>query len=428
MPTIQSIHAREVLDSRGNPTIDVEVCLSDGARGSAMVPSGASTGTHEAVELQDGDPARYRGRGMLRAISRVQDVICPALRGVSPFDQSQVDGMLKELDSTPDKSRLGANSILGVSMATARASAGSLGVPLYHYLSQGSASLLPVPMFNILNGGRHARGSTDFQEFMVVPVSASTFAEALRAGAEIHNALLHLIEDKYMNTGVGDEGGFAPSLPSNTHAVEIILRAIRVAGYEPGRDCGIALDAAATELHRRGTYHLAREGLWLTSEDLVDYYANWVEQYPVVSIEDGLSEDDWEGWDLLSRRLGGKIQLVGDDLYTTNVDRIARGVETGASNSVLIKPNQIGTLTETLEAVKMTRDAGWSTVMSHRSGETEDTTIADLAVAWETGQIKAGAPCRSERLAKYNRLLKIEQEIGPDARYAGRGALRHAAV
>ena len=393
-----------------------------------MVPSGASTGTHEAVELQDGDPARYRGRGMLRAISRVQDVICPALRGVSPFDQSQVDGMLKELDSTPDKSRLGANSILGVSMATARASAGSLGVPLYHYLSQGSASLLPVPMFNILNGGRHARGSTDFQEFMVVPVSASTFAEALRAGAEIHNALLHLIEDKYMNTGVGDEGGFAPSLPSNTHAVEIILRAIRVAGYEPGRDCGIALDAAATELHRRGTYHLAREGLWLTSEDLVDYYANWVEQYPVVSIEDGLSEDDWEGWDLLSRRLGGKIQLVGDDLYTTNVDRIARGVETGASNSVLIKPNQIGTLTETLEAVKMTRDAGWSTVMSHRSGETEDTTIADLAVAWETGQIKAGAPCRSERLAKYNRLLKIEQEIGPDARYAGRGALRHAAV
>ena len=428
MPTIQSIHAREVLDSRGNPTIDVEVCLSDGARGSAMVPSGASTGTHEAVELQDGDPARYRGRGMLRAISRVQDVICPALRGVSPFDQSQVDGMLKELDSTPDKSRLGANSILGVSMATARSAAGSLGVPLYHYLSQGSASLLPVPMFNILNGGRHARGSTDFQEFMVVPVSASTFAEALRAGAEIHNALLHLIEDKYMNTGVGDEGGFAPSLPSNTHAVEIILRAIRVAGYEPGRDCGIALDAAATELHRRGTYHLAREGLWLTSEDLVDYYANWVEQYPVVSIEDGLSEDDWEGWDLLSRRLGGKIQLVGDDLYTTNVDRIARGVETGASNSVLIKPNQIGTLTETLEAVKMTRDAGWSTVMSHRSGETEDTTIADLAVAWETGQIKAGAPCRSERLAKYNRLLKIEQEIGPDARYAGRGALRHAAV
>jgi enolase len=426
--TIQSIHGREVLDSRGNPTIDVEVRLSDGTRGNAMVPSGASTGSHEAVELQDGDPARYHGRGMLQAISRVHDVICPALRGVSPFDQSKVDGMLKELDGTPNKSRLGANSILGVSMATARAAAASLGVPLYHYLSQGSARLLPIPMFNVLNGGRHARGSTDFQEFMVIPLSASTFAEALRAGAEIHNRLLHMIEDRDMYTGVGDEGGFAPSLPSNAHAVEVLLQAIQTAGYEPGRDCGIALDAAATELRRRGTYHLAREGIWLTSEELVDYYVDWVEQYPIVSIEDGLSEDDWEGWELLYRRLGGKIQLVGDDLYTTNVDRIARGIETGTSNSVLIKPNQIGTLTETLEAINMTRDAGWTTVMSHRSGETEDTTIADLSVAWETGQIKSGAPCRSERLAKYNRLLKIEQEMGADARYAGAGALRHAVV
>ena len=428
MPTIQSIHAREVLDSRGNPTIEVEVRLSDGARGSAMVPSGASTGTHEAVELQDGDPARYHGRGMLQAISRVEDIISPALRGVSPFDQSEVDGMLKSLDGTPNKARLGANSILGVSMATARAAAESLGVPLYHYLSQGSGRLLPVPMFNILNGGRHARGSTDFQEFMVIPVAASTFAEALRAGAEIHNALLHLIEDKYMVTGVGDEGGFAPNLPSNGHAIEIILQAIRQAGYEPGRDCSIGIDAAATELYRNGTYHLAREGLWLSSEELVDYYTGWVDQYPIVSIEDGLAEDDWDGWELLNRRLGSKVQLVGDDLYTTNVDRIARGVKAGSSNSVLIKPNQIGTLTETLEAVNMTRKAGWSTVMSHRSGETEDTTIADLAVAWETGQIKAGAPCRSERLAKYNRLLRIEGELGSAARYAGRGALRHAAV
>ena len=428
MSIIQSVHAREVLDSRGNPTIDVEVRLSDGARGSAMVPSGASTGSHEAVELQDGDPARYHGRGMLRAISRVHDVICPALRGVSPFDQSQVDGMLMELDGTPDKSRLGANSILGTSMATARAAAASLGVPLYRYLSQGSANLLPIPMFNVLNGGRHARGSTDFQEFMVVPMSASTFAEALRAGAEIHNRLLHLIEDRYMYTGVGDEGGFAPSLPSNAHAVEILLQAIQTAGYEPGRDCGIALDAAATELHRRGTYHLAREGIWLTSEEMVEYYVDWVERYPIISIEDGLSEDDWDGWELLYRRLGSKVQLVGDDLYTTNVDRIARGVQTQASNSVLIKPNQIGTLTETLEAIRLTRHAGWSTVMSHRSGETEDTTIADLSVAWETGQIKSGAPCRSERLAKYNRILKIEQEMGADARYAGRDALRHAAV
>lgn len=428
MPNIQSVHAREVLDSRGNPTIDVEVRLSDGARGSAMVPSGASTGSHEAVELQDGDPARYHGRGMLRAISRVHDVIHPALRGVSPFDQAQVDGMLKDLDGTPNKSRLGANSILGTSMATARAAAASLGTPLYRYLSQGSANLLPVPMFNVLNGGRHARGSTDFQEFMVVPMSASTFAEALRAGAEIHNALLHLIENRYMNTGVGDEGGFAPTLPSNAHAVEVLLQAIQTAGYEPGRDCGIALDAAATELHRRGTYHLAREGIWLTSEELVDYYVNWVEQYPIVSIEDGLSEDDWNGWELLYRRLGSKVQLVGDDLYTTNVDRIARGIQTRTSNSVLIKPNQIGTLSETLEAIRLAKRAGWSTVMSHRSGETEDTTISDLSVAWETGQIKSGAPCRSERLAKYNRLLKIEHEIGTDARYAGRTALRHAAV
>ena len=428
MPNIQSVHAQEVLDSRGNPTIDVEVRLSDGARGSAMVPSGASTGSHEAVELQDGDPARYHGRGMLRAISRVHDVIHPALRGVSPFDQAQVDGMLRDLDGTPNKSRLGANSILGTSMATARAAAASLGAPLYRYLSQGSANLLPVPMFNVLNGGRHARGSTDFQEFMVVPMSASTFAEALRAGAEIHNALLHLIENRYMYTGVGDEGGFAPSLPSNAHAVEILLQAIQTAGYEPGRDCGIALDAAATELHRQGTYHLAREGIWLTSEEMVDYYVDWVEQYPIVSIEDGLSEDDWNGWELLHRRLGGKVQLVGDDLYTTNVDRIARGIQTHTSNSVLIKPNQIGTLSETLEAIRLTKRAGWSTVMSHRSGETEDTTISDLSVAWETGQIKSGAPCRSERLAKYNRLLKIEHEIGADARYAGRAALRHAAV
>ena len=424
MPTIQSVHAREVLDSRGNPTIAVEVRLSDGAVGSAMVPSGASTGAHEAVELRDGDPARYNGKGVLRAVSNVRDVIHPALMGVSPLDQSAVDGMLKELDGTSDKSRLGANAILGVSMATARAAAASLGVPPYHYLSGGSATLLPVPMFNVLNGGRHARGSTDFQEFMVMPWSASTFSEALRAGTEIYAALLRLIEDEGMSTTVGDEGGFAPSLPSNGDAVEMVLRAVRAAGYEPGPDCGIALDTAATELYRDGAYHLDREELRLTSEEMVEYYADWVERYPIVSIEDGLAEDDWEGWELLTRRLGDRVQLVGDDLFTTNVERISRGVETGAGNSVLIKPNQIGTLTETLEAVDVTKAAGWTTVMSHRSGETEDTTIADLSVAWETGQIKAGAPCRSERLAKYNRLLKIEEELGADARYAGSGAFR----
>ena len=425
VPTISSIKAREVLDSRGNPTIEAEVRLSDGARGRAMVPSGASTGAHEAVELQDGDPARYHGRGMLQAVSIVQEIIGPALLGVSPFDQSEVDRLLTDLDGTPDKSRLGANAILATSMAVAWAASRSRSEPLYRYLSSGSAPLLPLPMFNILNGGRHARGSTDFQEFMVIPVGARSFAEALRAGAEIHNALLHLLEDRYLGTNVGDEGGFAPSLPSNSNAVEIVLAAIRRAGYEPGTECSIALDAAASELFQNGSYHLAREGVSLTSEELVDYYAAWVDQYPIISIEDGLAEDDWDGWELLCRRLGGKVQLVGDDLYTTNVERIVMGVKRGASNSVLIKPNQIGTLTETLEAVTMARNSGWSTVMSHRSGETEDITIADLSVAWGTGQIKAGAPCRSERLAKYNRLLRIEEELGAGARYAGREAFRH---
>ena len=382
MTTIQNIHGREVLDSRGNPTVEAEVRLSDGAVGAAMVPSGASTGKHEAVELRDGDSTRFGGRGVLTAVENIHQKIAPALKGSSPFDQSAIDRLMIELDGTQDKSSLGANAILAVSMAAARAASVSKGVPLYRYLSTdrelrseavnskaaADSYTLPAPMFNILNGGRHARDSTDFQEFMVVPVGMSSFAGALRAGAEIYHALGRLLVDRSLSSNVGDEGGFAPSLASNQDALEVVLSAIEKAGYRPGEECFIALDAAASEFFRDGEYHLAREGATLTAQELVSFYAEWVEMYPILSIEDGLAEDDWDGWKALTGRIGDKVQLVGDDLYTTNPQRITRGIQLKTSNAVLVKPNQIGTLTETLEAVSITKGAGWSTVISHRSG------------------------------------------------------------
>jgi enolase len=418
--TIDGIYGREVLDSRGNPTVEAEVRLSDGAFGRAMVPSGASTGKHEAVELRDGDSSRFGGRGVLTAVGNVNGKIAQALKGVSPFDQAGLDRRLRELDGTADKSALGANAILSVSLAAAHAAAASQGVPLYRHLAQRDSYTLPVPMFNILNGGRHASNSTDVQEFMVAPVGVPTFAAALRAGAEIYHFLGRLVRERGLNTNVGDEGGFAPSLPSNRDALELVVAAIEGAGYKPGEDCFIALDVAASEFFEDGVYRLEREGVVLTSQELSGYYADWVGSYPIVSIEDGLAEDDWDGWRLLAGRLGSRVQLVGDDLYTTNTERIKKGIELEAANGVLIKPNQIGSLTETLEAVAMTGDAGWGAIISHRSGETEDTTIADLAVAWNVGQIKTGAPARSERVAKYNRLLRIEAELGANSRYAGR--------
>ena len=425
MTTIQLVYGREVLDSRGYPTVEAEVLLSDGAKGHATVPSGASTGTHEAVERRDGDKKRYGGRGVLGAVSSVNGEIASTLRGMSPFDQAAVDRTLVDLDGTSNKSRLGANAVLAVSLAVAHAAARSKGIPLYRYLAPGEKYTLPVPMFNILNGGRHARDSTDFQEFMVVPVGAPSFAEALRAGAETYRALGKLLAERSLSTNVGDEGGFAPSLPSNKDALELVLEAISKAGYKPGADCFVALDIAASELFHSGKYRLSKEGLDQDSEEMVAYYEDWASRYPILSIEDGLAEDDWEGWRALQARLGARIQLVGDDLYATNVQRIRQGIELKASNAVLIKPNQIGTLTETLEAVTTAREAGWGTILSHRSGETEDTTIADLAVAWSVGQIKAGAPCRSERVAKYNRLLRIAEELGDRAHYAGVSAYRN---
>ena len=425
MTTIDRIQAQEVLDSRGDPTVEAEVYLSDGTSGLAMVPSGASTGAHEAAELRDGEGDRFGGKGVRNAVANVQGAIASVLKGQSPFDQAGIDRRLIDLDGTADKSSLGANAILAVSMAVSRAAAASRGVPLYRYLATDEDYLMPVPMFNILNGGKHARDSTDFQEFMVVPVDAGSFADALRAGAEVYQALKVLLEERGLGTNVGDEGGFAPSLPSNREAVETVLAAVEKAGYRPGENCFIALDVAASELFQDGSYRLPREGATLSSSEMVDYYAGWAQEYPILSIEDGLSEDDWDGWRELAARVGGRVQLVGDDLYTTNTQRIEEGIRLGSSNAVLIKPNQIGTLTETLAAVSMTREAGWGNVMSHRSGETEDSTIADLSVAWRTGQIKAGAPCRSERLAKYNRLLRIEEELGASAAYAGWRAYEH---
>jgi enolase len=428
MATITGITAREILDSRGNPTVSVSVTLAAGQTGHAAVPSGASTGTHEALELRDNDPARYGGKGVLKAVWNVNDIIARAMVGMAPGDQQAIDRRLIELDGTPNKAKLGANATLGVSLAVAHAAALAAGLPLYRHLarlaSDAGASadkyMLPVPLLNILNGGRHAAGSTDFQEFMIAPVGAPTFRQALQMGAEIYHALGKLLHARGLSTTVGDEGGFAPSLPSNRGAIEVVLAAIEQAGYEPGRDCFVALDPASTEFFREGRYVLAREGTTLSPAEMVAYYQDWAERYPIISIEDGMAEDDWAGWQMLTSRLGDRVQLVGDDLYVTNVDRLKRGIAEKASNSILIKPNQIGTLSETIEAIATIRPLpDWTAVVSHRSGETEDTTIADLAVGLGTGQIKTGAPCRSERTAKYNRLLAIEEELGPKAEYAG---------
>jgi enolase len=422
MSTIKNIKAREILDSRGNPTVAVEVELKDGIRGIAAVPSGASTGKHEAVELRDGDKSRYNGQGVLKAVANVNGPMAGAIKGMSALYQRKIDETLIKLDGTPNKAKLGANAILGASLAVAHAAANYKGVPLYRYLNNTQKYTLPVPMMNILNGGKHAENSTDLQEFMVVPAGAKSFSQAMQMGSEIYHALKKVLEGRRLNTNVGDEGGFAPSLPSNKDAVEAVLAAIESAGYQPGRDGYIALDPASSEFYQNGKYVLAREGRTLTREEMVDFYVKWVAAYPIISIEDGMAEDDWEGWQLLHKKLGDRVQLVGDDLYVTNVTRIKKGIELKASNSVLIKLNQIGTLTETIEAIDTAREAGWTAIVSHRSGETEDTTIADLAAGLGTGQIKSGAPCRSERTAKYNRLLKIEAELADKAAYAGIGA------
>ena len=423
--TIATITAREALDSRGNPTVEAEVALSDGSVGLALVPSGASTGSYEALELRDGDTARFGGAGTLTAVANVNERIAPALAGVSPFQQDDVDRRLNELDGTDDKSGLGANAVLAVSMATARAAAVSAhGGSLWRQLSDGGDVSLPVPLLNILNGGRHASNSADVQEFMVAPAGFERFADALRAGVEIYQSLKSILHQGGHGLNVGDEGGFAPSLPSNRDAIEVVVQAIEAAGYRPGEQVYIALDVAASELWNAETsqYDLEREGVSLTSAELIDLYAGWCREYPIISIEDGLDEDDWDGWAALTQRLGGSTQLVGDDLLVTNIGRLQRGIDESAGNSILLKPNQIGTLSETRAALDLARGAGWTAVMSHRSGETEDTTIADLAVAWNVGQIKTGAPARSERVAKYNRLLRIEAELGAAARYAGMGA------
>jgi enolase len=424
VPIIERVTAREILDSRGNPTLEVEVELANGNIGRAAVPSGASTGKHEAVELRDGDKSRFGGKGVLKAVANVNEFIASELIGTPATDQATIDHNLIQLDGTNNKSRLGANAILGASLAVAHAAASLLNMPLYRHLGWGTYSL-PVPMLNILNGGKHAAGSTDFQEFMVVPAGADSFSHALQMGAEVYQALKKVLKDKGLDTNVGDEGGFAPALPSNSQAVEAILDAIEKAGYQPGRDCFIALDPAASEFYKKKKYVLAREGVSLSSKEMAEYYVNWVSRYPIISIEDGMAEDDWDGWQLITEKLGDKVLLVGDDLYVTNVNRLSKGIKLRASNAILIKPNQIGTLTETIAAVEMAQLAGWKAVISHRSGETEDTTIADLAVGLNTGLIKAGAPCRSERTAKYNRLLRIEEELGDEATFAGREAFDH---
>ncbi len=419
MPVIKSVKAREIIDSRGLPTLEADVILNDGSFGRAAVPSGASTGSHEAVELRDNDLKRYNGKGVLKAVNNVNEIIAPALKGFSAFEQESIDNKLIALDGTENKSRLGANATLGVSLAVARAAAASQKSPLYRYLNKDGKYSLPVPLLNILNGGKHASGSTDFQEFMISPVGASSFKDALRMASEVYQNLKAILKSKSLSINVGDEGGFAPPLKSNSEAVEIILLAIDKAGYSPGKDCFIALDPAASEFFKNNQYQLSREGKEFTSQQMVEYYVKWAQDYPVISIEDGLAEDDWQGWCQLNKRLGDRIQLVGDDLYVTNTKRLSRGIDLKASNSVLIKLNQIGTLTETINAIIMAHQAGWTAVISHRSGETEDTFIADLAVALNTGQIKAGAPCRAERTAKYNRLLRVEEELGDNASYAG---------
>jgi len=423
MASIESVKAREILDSRGNPTIEVEVILVDGTAGVASVPSGASTGKYEAVELRDGDKSRYGGLGVLKAIEHVNSEIASTIAGMSALEQAAIDQRLIELDGSANKARLGANALLATSLAVAKAGASFRDIPLYRYLGGTRVNLLPVPMLNILNGGKHALGSTDFQEFMIMPVDAADFHKAIQMSSEIYHSLRKVLEDKGLSTNVGDEGGFAPRLPSNKDALELILAAIDMSGYKAGQDLFIALDPAASTFYQDGKYVLSREGVTLDSTEMIDYYVKLASDYPVISIEDGLAEDDWASWSLLTAQLGKQTQLVGDDLYATNIERLEKGIAQKASNSILIKPNQIGTLSETLAVIKRAQQAGWTTIISHRSGETEDTTIADLAVASNTGLIKAGAPCRSERLAKYNRLLRIEEELGEAAQYPGKRVL-----
>ena len=421
MSVIESVYAREVLDSRGNPTVEVEVVLESGAEGRAIVPSGASTGAFEAVELRDGDKSRYLGKGTQTAVDNVNNIIAEQLEGMESTDQPAIDALLIELDGTHNKGKLGANAILGVSMAVARASAEELGLPLYQYIGGVNAKQLPVPMMNILNGGEHADNSVDVQEFMILPVGAPTFKEGLRMGAEVFHSLKKVLSERGLACGVGDEGGFAPNLGSNREALELIVEAIEKAGYEPGKDVMLGLDVAATEMYDKETklYDLKHEGKKLTAEEMVDLYEDWATNFPIITIEDGLDEEDWDGWKVLTERLGKKIQLVGDDLFVTNTERLERGIEAGVANSILIKVNQIGTITETLDAIEMAKRAGYTAVISHRSGETEDTTIADLAVAVNAGQIKTGAPSRTDRVAKYNQLLRIEEMVGEQARYCG---------
>ena len=414
---IKNVEAIEILDSRGNPTVEVMVGLADGAIGQAAVPSGASTGAHEAVELRDGDKNRYNGKGVLKAVANVNEQIAKAVQGLDACDQKLIDRTMIDLDGTENKANLGANAILGVSMTVARAAAVSRGLSLYQHLGGPDANILPVPMMNILNGGRHADFNIDLQEFMIQPLGAESFREALRAGAEVYHALKKVLKKKGYNTGVGDEGGFAPALKRNAEAIEVIVEAITDAGYEPGKDIYVCLDPASSEIYENGKYLLRSENRQLSSEEMADYYAELVEAYPITSIEDGMAEDDWDGWVALRKKIGDKVQLVGDDLFVTNTRRLQKGLELDAANSILIKVNQIGTLTETFEAIELARSNGWTAVVSHRSGETEDTTIADLVVAAGTGQIKTGAPCRSERVCKYNQLLRIERELGQRAVY-----------
>ena len=420
MSTILDITAREILDSRGNPTVEADVVLASGASGRAAVPSGASTGMHEAVELRDGDAERYLGKGVLKAVQNVEETIAPALNGLVATDQMTIDRTLIELDGTPNKGRLGANAILAVSMAVARAAAADVGLPLHRYLGGPLARVMPVPMMNILNGGAHATNTVDFQEYMIIPVGASSFADGLRMGTEVFHSLKKVLQKRRLATSVGDEGGFAPDLKNDEEALKVIIEAIESANYAPGKEIAIALDVAASELHKDGTYTFKKSDAGQrSSEGMIELYARWLEEYPIVSIEDGLAEDDWSGWESLTRTLGDRCQLVGDDLFVTNTERLARGIESGVANAILIKVNQIGTLTETLEAIEMARAAGYLSVISHRSGETEDTFIADLAVGTGAGQIKTGSASRTDRIAKYNQLLRIEEQLGGVAEYPG---------
>ncbi len=428
MSIIESIHGREVLDSRGNPTVEVEVSLTDGAFGRAIVPSGASTGEHEALELRDGDKSRYGGKGVLKAVESVNGTIAEALTGAFALNQKEIDDQMILLDGTPTKENLGANAILGVSLAVARAAANSVGLPLYAYLGGVHAHVLPVPMMNIMNGGKHAANSTDFQEFMIMPVGADTFSEALRWGVEIYQTLKNVLHDRGHSTAVGDEGGFAPSLGSNQAALDVIMEAIEKAGYIPGDQIRIALDPAASEIYKDGKYHLEIEGRTLSGEEMVEFWTDWTKRYPIISLEDGLQEDDWGNWTKLVSAIGDRVQIVGDDLLVTNVERVERAIREKAANSLLCKVNQIGSLTEAMAASQLSQRHGWTVVTSHRSGETEDATIADLAVAMNAGQIKTGAPARSDRVAKYNQLLRIEEELGSAAVYPGLKAFTNLSI